>query len=85
MHLADIGDFRHEWTLDDLPWDAVTPVNIGSEHPEALDEKLVDAITSRALTPAIEALPKSKGAIIAFLYLYMTMAHGGERYCSLHL
>jgi hypothetical protein len=63
----------------------VTPVNIGSEHPEALDEKLVNAITSRALTPAIEALPNAKGAVIAFLYLYMTMAHGGERYCLLHL
>ena len=79
MHFTDIGNFRHEWHLDDLPWDAVTAVNMGNEHPEGLDEKLMDAITSRALTPSIEAQPNAKAAAIAFLYLYMTLAHGCER------
>jgi hypothetical protein len=80
VHFTDIGNFHHEWNLDDLPWDAVATVHVGNEHPKGLDETLVDAITSRALTPIIEAQPKAKAAAIAFLYLYMILAHGGERY-----
>ena len=80
MHFTDIGDFSHEWNLNDLPWDAVTPVDMGNEHPENLDQKLFDAITGRALTHSIETQPKAKAASIAFLYLYMILAHGGERY-----
>ena len=85
MHFTDIANFSHEWDLNGLPWDAVTAVDVGSEHPDGLDEKLVDAITSRAFTPAIEAQPKAKAAAIAFLYLYMILAHGGERYVHLPL
>jgi hypothetical protein len=83
---TDIDNFSREWNLDDLPWDAVTPVDMGNEHPEGLDEKLVDAITNRALTPSMEGQPKAKAATIAFLYLYMILAHGGERYvpCTLN-
>ncbi|KAA1467323.1 cystathionine beta-lyase [Dentipellis sp. KUC8613] len=79
LNFADVGNFYHEWVLDDLPWDAVTSVGLGSEHPEQLDQRLVDAITKRALPESIDANPMAKGASIAFLYLYMTMAHGGER------
>ena len=80
MHFTDIDNFSHEWDLSDLPWDAVTTVHVGNKHPEGLDEKLVDAITRRALTPTIDAQPKAKAAAIAFLYLYMILAHGSERY-----
>ncbi|TFY60028.1 hypothetical protein EVG20_g7572 [Dentipellis fragilis] len=79
LNFADVGNFYHEWVLDDLPWDSVTSVDLGNEHPEQLDQRLVDAITKRALPESIEANPMAKGASIAFLYLYMTMAHGGER------
>ncbi|THH18123.1 hypothetical protein EW146_g2813 [Bondarzewia mesenterica] len=79
IHFADIGDFRHEWVLDDLPWDAATSVGVGDEHPELLDLRLVDAISKRALPDTIESNPNAKMAAVAFLYLYMVMAHGGER------
>lgn len=80
MHFADIDNFYHEWDLEELPWDAVTPVAMGSKPSDNLDEKLVDAITRRGLGPNIDEHPKAKAAAIAFLYLYMIMAHGSERY-----
>ena len=77
VHFADINDFKHEWDVDDLPWDAVVSIPQGESHPDALDQRLVDAIKSRAL-PA-EMSPKSQAAAIAFLYLYMTIAYGSYR------
>lgn len=65
--------------LDELPWDAVTSVNVGDLHPDVLDQRLVDAIAARALPPTMNDNPNAKPAAIAFLYLYMVMAHGGER------
>ncbi|KZT07708.1 cystathionine beta-lyase [Laetiporus sulphureus 93-53] len=79
LHLSDIGNYHHEWDLDDLPWDAVTPVPPGESHPDQLDQKLMEAISTRALPPADEIPPKAQGAMVAFLYLYMTMTHGGFR------
>ncbi|PCH42326.1 cystathionine beta-l [Wolfiporia cocos MD-104 SS10] len=79
VHLVDIGDHHHEWDLDDLPWDAVTPIPPGEAHPDQLDQRLMDAISSRALPPADEIPPKAHGALVAFLYLYMTLAHGSVR------
>ncbi|KAH9838355.1 cystathionine beta-lyase [Rhodofomes roseus] len=79
LQLTDIGDYVHEWDLDDLPWDAVTPVLPGEHHADQLDQKLMEAIAVRAL-PAQSEMPKGAySASVAFLYLYMTMAHGGER------
>jgi hypothetical protein len=80
VRFTDLSNFYYEWNLADLPWDAVTPVVIGNEPTEILDEKLVEAITSRAFTPSIEAQPKAKAAAITFLYLYMILAHGDERF-----
>lgn len=80
MHFTDINNFNCEWELDELPWDAVTAVDLGHEHPENIDEKLVDAITNRALGTSIETEPRAKAAAIAFLYVYMILAHGGEKY-----
>ncbi|KAG2063938.1 cystathionine beta-lyase, partial [Suillus decipiens] len=79
VHFIDIDSFRQEWEVDDLPWDAVTPVRMGDFHPDALDHKLVDAITTRALSPEVLAKPSARQACIAFLYMYMIMAHGGSR------
>ncbi|EGN99093.1 hypothetical protein SERLA73DRAFT_168632 [Serpula lacrymans var. lacrymans S7.3] len=77
VHFIDIDNFKHAWEVDDLPWEAVTPVGVGGEHPESLDLKLVEAITSRALPSSIP--PKAKQASTAFLYMYMVQAHGGVR------
>jgi cystathionine beta-lyase/mevalonate kinase len=79
VHFTDINNFNCEWELDELPWDAVTAVDLGHEHPENIDEKLVDAITNRALSTSIETEPRAKAAAIAFLYVYMILAHGGEK------
>ncbi|KZT29708.1 cystathionine beta-lyase [Neolentinus lepideus HHB14362 ss-1] len=79
VKFCDIDDFYAEWDVDLLPWDAVTPVSIGEEHPEVLDQGLIDAISNRAMPADMEKYPKAKGAALAFLYLYMMMAHGGER------
>ncbi|KAI0050453.1 cystathionine beta-lyase [Auriscalpium vulgare] len=79
LRFSDLGDFYHEWVLDDLPWDAVTSVGVGDQHPEVLDQKLVDAIQKRALPAFLESNLSAKAAAITFLYLYMVMAHGTER------
>ena len=77
LRFADLGDFYHDWELNGLPWDAVTPIGVGDKHPDSLDQKLVDAILKRAMPP--ETNENAKAAIVTFLYLYMVMAHGGER------
>ncbi|KIK47433.1 hypothetical protein CY34DRAFT_799396 [Suillus luteus UH-Slu-Lm8-n1] len=79
VHFIDIDGFTEEWGVDDLPWDAVTSVRVGDFHPDTLDQKLVDAITTRALSPEVIAKPSARQACIAFLYMYMIMAHGGKR------
>ena len=82
VHFIDLNNYYREWDLDQLPWDAVTPVGIGDEHPETLDEKLVEAISSRVLVDAVDAQSSTRPAATAFLYLYMTLAHGGERWVN---
>jgi hypothetical protein len=77
VKFTDIDNFYREWEVDDLPWDAVSPVPIGEEHPELLEQGLVDAIASRALDGSPSS--SAKNAAIAFLYMYMTLAHSGQR------
>lgn len=79
VKFVDLGDFYHEWHLDELPWDAVTSVLVGDEHPDVLDPKLFEAITTRALPDSCRDQPKARVAAIAFLYLYMAMTHEDER------
>lgn len=74
----NIGNYYQEWDLNQLPWDAVTPVPPGEIHPDGLDSKLVDAINERVLPPPDQMPPKSHGAALAFLYLYITLAHGDQ-------
>ncbi|PPQ70044.1 hypothetical protein CVT26_013368 [Gymnopilus dilepis] len=73
IHLQDIDNFRHEWDVDSLPWDAVTPIAPGEEHPEQLDERLVDALNKTALNVIDPGQKAAHGACLAFLYLYMTL------------
>jgi hypothetical protein len=79
LHCIDLGNFSHEWVLDDLPWDSVTSIGVGDPHPDALDQPLVNAIQQRGLPFNIDQNAQAKAAAVAFLYLYMVMTHGGER------
>jgi len=73
IHLQDIDNFRHEWDVDSLPWDAVTPIAPGDEHPEQLDERLVAALNKTALDVIGSEQKAAHGACLAFLYLYMIL------------
>ncbi|KAI9000507.1 cystathionine beta-lyase [Trametes punicea] len=79
VHFVDINDYKHEWDIDELPWDAVVPVPRGEEHPESLDMRVIEAIKTRALPPEPQMPPKTHAAAVAFLYLYMMMTSGGHR------
>jgi hypothetical protein len=84
VHFTDIDNFYHEWDLAALPWDAVTPVPAGDEHPEQLDQKLIDAISAGPLKGIGENKRSAQAASLAFLYLYLVLASGGERYVINH-
>ncbi|KAF5381979.1 hypothetical protein D9615_004291 [Tricholomella constricta] len=79
VHFHDIDSFYHEWDIEALPWDAVTPVPAGSEHPEVLDQKLIDAIVEGPLKAIDESKRTAHAASLAFLYMYLILANGGER------
>ena len=82
VHFADISNYKHEWDIEELPWDATVPIPKGSDHPDALDQRVIDAIKARALPSDMP--PKSQAAAVAFLYLYMMMTSGGDRSVHSH-
>lgn len=84
VHFSDLGDFRHEWDIDSLPWDAATPIPPGANHPETLDSKLIDAISTRALPESVHILPAARNAALTFLYLYMSLAHSPNSRPAIH-
>ena len=77
IHLQDLDSFYNEWDVESLPWDAVTPIAPGDEHPDELDQRLVDALNSRALDSEMPA--PARGASLAFLYLYMILSKHQDR------
>ncbi|RDB26082.1 Cystathionine beta-lyase [Hypsizygus marmoreus] len=79
VHFDDIDNFYHEWDIDELPWDAVTPVPAGDEHPEDLDQKLISAITEGPLNGLIDSKKNAYAASLAFLYMYLVLADGERR------
>lgn len=80
MHFNDIDNFYYEWDIEALPWDAVTPVPAGDEHPESLDQKLINAISEGPLKGLDDNAKSARAAALAFLYLYLILAKGGDRY-----
>lgn len=84
VHFTDIDNFYHEWDVDSLPWEAVTPIALGEEPPEVLNEKLVDALNKGPLGHLDDTQSASRGAGLAFLYLYMTLSNVQDQYvlCS---
>jgi len=79
VHFGDIDYFYYEWDIDGLPWDAVTPVSVGQEHPEDLDPRLIARISAGPLSGLGEDKKNARAASTAFLYMYMILAKGGER------
>ncbi|KAG8923460.1 cystathionine beta-lyase [Tulasnella sp. 408] len=82
LNLPDLN-FNNTWNVEDLPWDAVnTSVAPGEPHPPELEPGLVEAITARALPVVDEWKPAGyKPAVIAFLYIYMTISSKDYRPC----
>jgi len=58
-------------------------VPVGDKHPEVLDQKLIDAITEGPLSGIEVDKKQARAAALAFLYLYLILTHGGERYAWL--
>jgi len=85
VNFVDLGNFYQEWDIASLPWDAASYVPPGTDHPDELDTKLLDAISARALSPSSSHdNPTGRNAALTFLYLYMTIcpkpgtsSHGG--------
>lgn len=82
LTLPDLDQWSHTWDTDALPWDAVTPIQVGKDHPPLLDSRLIDAITSRALPESVDTLKynRAKSSAISFLYLYMSLRHSDHLY-----
>ncbi|KAF9532585.1 cystathionine beta-lyase [Crepidotus variabilis] len=79
VHLHDIGNLYHEWDVDSLPWDAVTPIGVGQVHPDELDQKLLNALTQRALGGIDDEQKAAKVSAMVFLYLYMILSRDEDR------
>ncbi|KAG6850711.1 hypothetical protein H0H93_009869 [Arthromyces matolae] len=77
VHFHDIDNFYHEWDIETLPWDSVT-ILAGDEHPEALDQKLIVAISEGPLK-GLEGKRAAFTASLAFLYLYLMLSEAGRR------
>ena len=82
LNLPDLDQWSHTWDIDALPWDAVTPIQVGEDHPPLLDPRLVDAITSKALPESVE-YNRAKSSAISFLYLYMSLRYADHKYVVL--
>ncbi|PBL03760.1 cystathionine beta-lyase [Armillaria gallica] len=78
-HFTDIDNFYCEWIIDDLPWHVVKPIAIDEEHPEILDQVLVDALNTGPLKDLTEAQRHARAASIAFLYMYLVLTRGDVR------
>ena len=79
MHLQDLDHFYHEWDIDSLPWDSVSPVPPGQEHPEELDQRLTGALNEVIMRGIDEQKKHVHGAVLAFLYLYMILCKHDDR------
>jgi hypothetical protein len=80
---SDIENFYYEWDIDTFPWDAVTPIPAGDEHPEVLDQKLIDAISAGPLKELGQDRKAAHAASLAFLYIYLILAKDGEKYVEI--
>ena len=82
LNLPDLDQWSHTWDIDALPWDAVTPIQVGEDHPPLLDPRLIDAITLKALPESLDTprYNRAKSSAISFLYLYMCLRYADHKY-----
>ncbi|KAJ7220502.1 cystathionine beta-lyase [Mycena pura] len=73
VHLADIDNFYHEWDIAALPWNAGTRIAAGEEHPDVLDQALMDAISAGPMGNIDDTAKHAKTASLAFLYMYIQL------------
>ncbi|KAJ7650706.1 Cys/Met metabolism PLP-dependent enzyme-domain-containing protein [Roridomyces roridus] len=73
VHFSDIDNFYYEWEIQSLPWDAVTPLAAGAQHPDTLDQVLMDAILAGPLKELGEDKKHARAAALAFLYMYLML------------
>lgn len=57
-----------------MPWNAATPLPAGEEHPELIDQDLVDALNHSVLEPLLSEKKRAHAASLAFLYMYMKLS-----------
>ncbi|KAF9000617.1 cystathionine beta-lyase [Cyathus striatus] len=79
VHFHDIDGFYQEWDIDSLPWNAVTPVALGEEHPEVLDSKLMEALLLGPLASLGDDKKQARVASLTFLYMYMILTRGDKK------
>jgi hypothetical protein len=66
IHILDLDNFDRECDKKFLPWEAVIPMDPGDEHPEALDQRLYDALNARALDSDMQT-PWSHSGVPVFV------------------
>ena len=79
VHLQDLDHSYHEWNIDSLPWNSVSPVPPGQEHPEELDQRLISALNEGVIGGIDEQQKPVRRAVLAFLYLYMILSRHDDR------
>jgi len=80
VHFHDIDNFYHEWDIDKLPWSSISSLAANEEHPEELDQHLIDVLQQGPLNEIGDNKPQARAAALAFLYMYAKLA-GSHRYC----
>lgn len=81
LRLPEVDDFSHTWDINALPWESTPNVEHDDANVLTLDQTLLDAISTKALPDALQTgQSQAKNAVIAFLYLYMSLADGVIRH-----
>ena len=58
----------------------MTPIPTGEEHPEVLDQALINALNNSVLKTLESERKQAHAASLAFLYIYMKLAKPDARY-----
>ncbi|KAJ8072243.1 cystathionine beta-lyase [Marasmius tenuissimus] len=73
----DISDFYQEWDIKSLPWGKVLSLPMDQDHPEDLDQALIDGLHEGPLK-GLEYGRESVSSLV-LLYLYMKLSRPGIR------
>lgn len=86
LRLPEVDDFSHTWDINALPWESTSNVRYDGASVPTLDQTLLDAISSKALPDTLQTgQPRAKNAVIAFLYLYMSLADAVIRHVDFRI